>query len=949
MKIYLAIFLTLIGMSYLSGQSSKVAILDFENTSGKTEYDALGKAISSMLITDLANNIHPKKVEFFERSQLNKLLDEQKLQKSKNFDAKTAVDFGKLSGVNYVFVGSVFVMDGTCNFSSKLVDVQTSKILLAKDVSGKIEAWLQLKTQLAESIANQLNNPITVESAYKDHATSLVTLNQYGKILTTMDGGDVDKAEQLRSVFQETTPAFKYFDDIKDDIEKLKQRVSELENVTDILTDAFELGDKAVVKEDFVSAIKYFDKFIKNPGNKGYIENKKLYAYSKMALSQYYIGDYSNALENSIKAQLIYKYYPEANEIELMSLIKLDYKNESKVKYYFIIDSLSYWAERKFIEHNQNSALIWHYSGFNGVNRCLTPDELSETMLYDGISKYGYKDNVTNEMKLDKKLKEVSLRIKFKKKTNKYEEIESKLMNYNDPLLFSTSRMVSFYNLSLAYAEELYEAGETKNYQKHLEKEIKRMQDFGIECTSCIDSQRIPISQFGDGKEKWIETEKIFRNLEYTLEDAGWDVFDSDFTFIYGQFLFKYLILLIKENQIQEAAALYRNILKTEVVNERDSYFNNTYWDILLGLRDINQSNSIFPLSKLEFEKIIDLKIENELKNINVPISSFKNIKEFKIQNNTGKLDVEIDSTIIITNIDISRNIGIIEDAIGNKFKFVDSSEEAWALMDDSIPGYCYYLFDESNGLKYGKMYNYWALKILAESPPKGWRVPSIKDYYNWVGLEDFKDILLKIKENEINFDTLKFNMSSSSFYVSYNKNRKLDQKHNLFLLYFESDNFSQNLGLFNYSNEIDSEDLVKKFDHFLNIESKSVVLEDIDLGIFITRLVNMGIIYLYTDLINIDSTITDDELMEKWNILYAGLFKDKINNLKAGGVWTGRSFCCIDEQAGYWTIDALSEPFDKGKFFVFNDGTVGLDNYTRVGATNLKDCFYSIRLVKEK
>jgi hypothetical protein len=124
----------------------------------------------------------------------------------------------------------------------------------------------------------------------------------------------------------------KVIDDIKDDIEKLKQRVSELENVTDILTDAFELGDKAVVKEDFVSAIKYFDKFIKNPGNQGYIENKKIYAYSKMALSQYYIGDYSNALENSIKAQLIYKYYPEANEIELMSLIKLDYKNESKNK-----------------------------------------------------------------------------------------------------------------------------------------------------------------------------------------------------------------------------------------------------------------------------------------------------------------------------------------------------------------------------------------------------------------------------------------------------------------------------------------------------------------------------------------------------------------------------------------------------------------------------------------
>jgi TolB-like protein len=232
MNFYLALLFSLIGYVSLNAQTSKVAILDFENTSGKTEYDALGKAISSMLITDLANNIHPKKVEFFERSQLNKLLDEQKLQKSKNFDAKTAVDFGKLSGVNYVFVGSVFVLDGACNFSSKLVDVQTSKILLAKDVSGKIEAWLQLKSQLAEAIANQLNNPITIDPSYKDQSTSLATINQYGKILTTMDGGDAEKAEQMRSLFEETNPDFKYYTDIKEDIEELKKQVEK--NTADI-------------------------------------------------------------------------------------------------------------------------------------------------------------------------------------------------------------------------------------------------------------------------------------------------------------------------------------------------------------------------------------------------------------------------------------------------------------------------------------------------------------------------------------------------------------------------------------------------------------------------------------------------------------------------------------------------------------------------------------------
>ena len=42
----------------------KVAILDFENTSGIVKYDGFGKALSNMLITDLKNSIHPRKVSF---------------------------------------------------------------------------------------------------------------------------------------------------------------------------------------------------------------------------------------------------------------------------------------------------------------------------------------------------------------------------------------------------------------------------------------------------------------------------------------------------------------------------------------------------------------------------------------------------------------------------------------------------------------------------------------------------------------------------------------------------------------------------------------------------------------------------------------------------------------------------------------------------------------------
>ena len=298
MKIFNILLFFLIGMNFAQAQGTKVAILDFENTSGKTEYDALAKAISSMLITDLANNIHPKKVEFFERSQLNKLLDEQKLQKSKNFDAKTAVDFGKLSGVNYVFVGSVFVMDKTCNFSSKLVDVQTSKILLSKDVNGNIEDFLKLKTQLAEAIASQLNNPITLDPAYKDQNTSLATLNQYGKILTTMDGGDMEKAEQLREMLAETNPDFKYFKDLAGEISKLKLEVKEIKETLEDIVDPENIAMNLIAEnKEIDKAIRYLDLFnsSKNYADQ-YGDTKKLFVYHHKARAYYRLGDFQKSM-----------------------------------------------------------------------------------------------------------------------------------------------------------------------------------------------------------------------------------------------------------------------------------------------------------------------------------------------------------------------------------------------------------------------------------------------------------------------------------------------------------------------------------------------------------------------------------------------------------------------------------------------------------------------------
>jgi TolB-like protein len=608
----------------LFSQTNKVAILDFENTSGKSEYDALGKSLSNMLITDLKNNIHPKKVEFYERAQLNKLLDEQKLQKSKNFDAKTAVDFGKLSGVNYVFVGAVFVLEGNCNITSKLVDVKTSKILITKEVNGKIESWLSLKSELAETIAKELNSPINLENEYKIVSTSLSTLNQYAKLLTSLDNGDIEKAEELRKIFEETNPEFKYFLDLKYDIEKFKKKVAELENVTSILTNDFELGDKALTKLDFNNTIKYFEKFINNPGKQDYLENKKLYAYGKIAFSYLKKEDFENALKNARNANNIYCYYPESNEIELISLIKLNKIAEAKKKYIIILDSLNLDNELIFRLERRNKLLEWktwdHHGLFYGlIGRINKSDD--DLWCYKGMIKSGYSSPPKNEFKIKTILKENNIDVNILEQgMSQYLKLEKKLLDLNFPEIFSSDQILNFYKLSYQYAENLEKINDYTVLKKHLDKEIQRMESFGVHCKSgCYDSfQRIPLG-FND---------KANRKLnELGLSNAGSEFYDQ-FGILYGKFVFCKLIHLIRERNYEEASTIYRNILRV-TIKDRNSYFYNYYWDVVLELRIVNEEfNSKFELSASELENRLKIKIQDKLNQLRIPLIYFNNIKK---------------------------------------------------------------------------------------------------------------------------------------------------------------------------------------------------------------------------------------------------------------------------------------------------------------------------------
>lgn len=229
MKNTLFIFsITFIFCNTFAAEPIKVAILDFENTSGISKYDGFGKALSNMLITDLTKFIRSQDVIFLERSQLNKILEEQNLQKSKNFDKGTAVHFGKLAGVKYVLVGSVYVLDGTCNISSRLVDVETSEIVYAEESNGNIVNWLSLKSKLAQDLSESMKHPIKL-SPNLSNGTTEEAIEVYAKSIYYTDNNQLDSAyftlQELKYSFVDFTYTNELLDELYEEASKSQTNI----------------------------------------------------------------------------------------------------------------------------------------------------------------------------------------------------------------------------------------------------------------------------------------------------------------------------------------------------------------------------------------------------------------------------------------------------------------------------------------------------------------------------------------------------------------------------------------------------------------------------------------------------------------------------------------------------------------------------------------------------
>ena len=153
----LIVLLLLTGINQSEGAVPRLGVPKFQSSSKGIDSGYLD-LITDNFINTLAGS---KSIAVLERSRLDVIASEQKLNLSGLVDTAYAVEIGRLAGCQYMIVGSVYVQE-SANIAVRVVDVKTGEIYLSmsetsssSNISSMITAASLLGNRVREEIAEE--------------------------------------------------------------------------------------------------------------------------------------------------------------------------------------------------------------------------------------------------------------------------------------------------------------------------------------------------------------------------------------------------------------------------------------------------------------------------------------------------------------------------------------------------------------------------------------------------------------------------------------------------------------------------------------------------------------------------------------------------------------------------------------------------------------------------
>jgi TolB-like protein len=199
--------------------AKRIAIIYFDGPDDNAELNRLRKGLADMLISDLSKI---NMLNVIERSRLEEILKEQKLNNSKQFDATTASRLGKLLGVEYMLTGSYFEMMGKLRIDARIIQVETGKIMKSEGVDGDTPTFFNLEKQLMRKIATGLEVDLPTASVNSGNTSKPITYEasmQFSDGLEQMDRGN---AKEALIIFDKVLANYPDFTPAKEAIQKLR-------------------------------------------------------------------------------------------------------------------------------------------------------------------------------------------------------------------------------------------------------------------------------------------------------------------------------------------------------------------------------------------------------------------------------------------------------------------------------------------------------------------------------------------------------------------------------------------------------------------------------------------------------------------------------------------------------------------------------------------------------
>jgi TolB-like protein len=188
-------------------RDNTLAVLYFQNLTGRSELDPWQKGLTVMLITDLAQI---KELQVLERVRLQALVEEIGFGASGLVDKASAPRIGRFVRAQHL-VGGEFGHDSSLSLAvaSDLLDVPRESVLDSFGSQGMVEELFRMEKELLFGITDSLGITLSPEqkaALQKPLSTDYAALFAFFQAIDFSDRGEYDKAEQYYKKALERDP-----------------------------------------------------------------------------------------------------------------------------------------------------------------------------------------------------------------------------------------------------------------------------------------------------------------------------------------------------------------------------------------------------------------------------------------------------------------------------------------------------------------------------------------------------------------------------------------------------------------------------------------------------------------------------------------------------------------------------------------------------------------------